>query len=61
MSHYKSNLRDIEFNYFEVFGAGDPARIGAVTRTRHHAFGADADHRPVQRAEATRLAKQVAG
>ena len=23
MSHYKSNLRDIEFNLFEVFGAGD--------------------------------------
>lgn len=26
MSHYKSNLRDIEFNYFEVFGAGE--RLG---------------------------------
>ena len=23
MSHYKSNMRDIEFNMFEVFGAGD--------------------------------------
>jgi alkylation response protein AidB-like acyl-CoA dehydrogenase len=23
MSHYKSNLRDIEFNLFEVFGRGD--------------------------------------
>ena len=23
MTHYKSNLRDIEFNLFEVFGAGD--------------------------------------
>ena len=23
MSHYKSNLRDIEFNLFEVFGASD--------------------------------------
>jgi alkylation response protein AidB-like acyl-CoA dehydrogenase len=23
MSHYKSNLRDLEFNLFEVFGAGD--------------------------------------
>jgi alkylation response protein AidB-like acyl-CoA dehydrogenase len=23
MSHYKSNMRDIEFNLFEVFGAGD--------------------------------------
>jgi alkylation response protein AidB-like acyl-CoA dehydrogenase len=27
MSHYKSNLRDIEFNLFEVFGAGE--RLGA--------------------------------
>ncbi|MSO27738.1 MAG: acyl-CoA dehydrogenase [Candidatus Nanopelagicales bacterium] len=26
MGHYKSNLRDLEFNLFEVFGAGD--RIG---------------------------------
>ena len=26
MTHYKSNLRDIEFNLFEVFGAGD--RLG---------------------------------
>jgi hypothetical protein len=26
MSHYKSNLRDIEFNLFEVFGAQD--RLG---------------------------------
>ena len=26
MGHYKSNLRDIEFNLFEVFGAGD--RLG---------------------------------
>ena len=23
MPHYKSNLRDLEFNLFEVFGAGD--------------------------------------
>ena len=28
MSHYKSNLRDIEFNLFEVFGAGD--RMGTA-------------------------------
>jgi alkylation response protein AidB-like acyl-CoA dehydrogenase len=27
MSHYKANLRDIEFNLFEVFGAGE--RLGA--------------------------------
>ncbi len=27
MPHYKSNLRDLEFNLFEVFGAGD--RMGA--------------------------------
>jgi alkylation response protein AidB-like acyl-CoA dehydrogenase len=27
MGHYKSNLRDLEFNLFEVFGAGD--RLGA--------------------------------
>jgi alkylation response protein AidB-like acyl-CoA dehydrogenase len=26
LSHYKSNLRDIEFNLFEVFGTGD--RLG---------------------------------
>ncbi len=29
MSHYKSNLRDIEFNLFEVFGAGDLMGRGA--------------------------------
>jgi hypothetical protein len=23
MSHYRSNLRDIEFNLFEVLGAGE--------------------------------------
>ena len=23
MSHYKSNVRDLEFNLFEVFGAGE--------------------------------------
>ncbi len=28
MSHYKSNLRDLEFNLFEVFGAGDRLGIG---------------------------------
>jgi hypothetical protein len=27
MSHYKSNLRDLEFNLFEVFGAAD--RMGS--------------------------------
>ena len=27
MPHYKSNLRDLEFNLFEVFGAGD--RMGS--------------------------------
>ena len=26
MSHYKSNLRDIEFNIFELFGLGE--RLG---------------------------------
>ena len=26
MSHYKANLRDIEFNLFEMFGGGD--RLG---------------------------------
>ena len=26
MTHYKSNLRDLEFNLFEVFGAGE--RLG---------------------------------
>ena len=29
MSHYKSNLRDIEFNLFEVFGRGDVLGHGA--------------------------------
>ena len=29
MSHYKSNLRDIEFNMFEVFGVGDRMGHGA--------------------------------
>ncbi len=29
MTHYKSNLRDIEFNLFEVFGAGDRMGVGA--------------------------------
>ena len=28
MSHYKSNLRDIEFNLFEVFGAGERMGTG---------------------------------
>ena len=28
MSHYKSNLRDLEFNLFEVFGAGDRMGVG---------------------------------
>jgi len=27
MSHYKSNVRDLEFNLFEVFGAGE--RMGS--------------------------------
>jgi len=29
MSHYKSDLRDIEFNLFEVFGVRDPSGTGA--------------------------------
>jgi len=29
MSHYKSNLRDIEFNLFELFGLGDKLGTGA--------------------------------
>ncbi|MFI5959643.1 acyl-CoA dehydrogenase [Cryptosporangium sp. NPDC051539] len=29
MSHYKANLRDLEFNLFEVFGAGDRLGQGA--------------------------------
>ena len=32
MSHYKSNLRDLEFNLFEVFGADQVVRPGAVRR-----------------------------
>ena len=28
MSHYKSNLRDLEFNLFEVFSAGDRLGLG---------------------------------
>ena len=31
MSHYKANLRDIEFNLFEVFGAGDRLGTGPFT------------------------------
>ncbi len=31
MSHYRSNLRDLEFNLFEVFGAGD--RLGRAPFT----------------------------
>ena len=30
MGHYKSNLRDLEFNLFEVFGADTGARARAV-------------------------------
>ncbi|MGB2935439.1 MAG: acyl-CoA dehydrogenase family protein, partial [Nostocoides sp.] len=29
MSHYKANLRDIEFNLFEVFGRGEVLGQGA--------------------------------
>ena len=28
MGHYKSNLRDLEFNLFEVFGRGDVLGTG---------------------------------
>ena len=28
MGHYKSNLRDLEFNLFEVFGAGERMGTG---------------------------------
>ena len=28
MSHYKSNVRDLEFNLFEVFGAGERMGTG---------------------------------
>ncbi|MEO6471281.1 MAG: acyl-CoA dehydrogenase N-terminal domain-containing protein, partial [Aeromicrobium sp.] len=28
MSHYKSNLRDTEFNLFELFGRGDVLGTG---------------------------------
>ncbi|MBI1349511.1 MAG: acyl-CoA dehydrogenase [Actinomycetales bacterium] len=31
MSHYKSNLRDLEFNLFEVFGGGDRLGTGPYT------------------------------
>ena len=41
MSHYRANLRDIEFNLFEVFGAGD--RLG----TAPFREAADAVRRPV--------------
>ena len=33
MSHYKSNLRDIEFNLFEVLGRGDVLGHGPVSYT----------------------------
>ena len=28
MSHYRSNVRDLEFNLFEVLGAGDVMGVG---------------------------------
>ena len=34
MGHYKSNLRDIEFNLFEVFGTGEMLGQRAVRRPR---------------------------
>ena len=42
MSHYKANLRDIEFNLFEVFGAGD--RLGTGPFTVDAETARDADH-----------------
>ena len=30
MSHYKSNLRDLEFNIFEVFGPTEPGSAHPV-------------------------------
>ena len=33
MSHYKSNVRDIEFNLFEVLGREEILGIAAVRRS----------------------------
>ena len=50
MSHYKSNLRDIEFNLFEVFGAGDwmsgSAPNNSFQRTAGCEFGRSNRSRP---------------
>ena len=52
MGHYKANLRDIEFNLFEVFGRGDVLGTGAY---------ADVDRDTAHEilAEVTRLAEDV--
>ena len=34
MSHYKSNLRDIEFNLFELLGRQEVLGTGPVRRDR---------------------------
>ena len=35
MGHFRSNLRDLEFNLFEVFRVQDRLGTGAVRRGRH--------------------------
>ena len=57
MSHYRSNVRDLEFALFEVFGPRRRARPGPVRgrRRRHRARDA-ARGRPAGRARAGRAA-----
>ena len=50
MSHYKSNLRDIEFNLFEVLGRGAVYGTGPFAET-------DAETARDMLAEITRLAE----
>ena len=55
MSHYRSNLRDLEFTLFEVFGRGDVLGHGPLRgRRRRHRAGDAARGRPAGRARARR-------
>ena len=50
MGHYRSNLRDLEFNLFEVFGAGERLGTGPFAQV-------DADTARAFLAEIDRLAR----
>ena len=58
MSHYKSNLRDLEFNLFEVFGAGD--RMGSGPYHDMHVDTARDILREVERLSSGPLAEPFA-